>query len=140
MSRYSSLFGPRHLALQAEIDRLFDQMIAEGVARVYRQSHAWTPPLDVFETEQAYVVRMEIAGMRTEDFDILFQEGVLLIRGTRPEPQSPPRTYHQSQIRYGEFIAAVRFPDDVLVDEVEAVYDNGFLHVTLPKKAKNASR
>jgi len=54
--------------------------------------------LDVFETEEAYVVRMEIAGMRTEDFDILFQEGVLLIRGARPEPPSPPRTYHQSQI------------------------------------------
>lgn len=96
------------------------------------RSHLWRPPIDVFETERAIVVRVEIAGMKESDFAITLDERHLSIRGTRPD--SPERrAYRQMEIRFGEFLAEVDLHSPINVDEVEAVYSNGFLKVTLPK-------
>ncbi len=96
------------------------------------QSHAWSPPTDVFETEAIYVVRVEVAGMREQDFQITLQEGYLIIRGNRTDlPER--RAYHQMEIRFGEFSTAVALPGPVDADQSEAVYEDGFLTVMLPK-------
>lgn len=121
--------------IEAEIERLFDRLIVEEFAAVQlRQPRVWTPPTDVFETADEYVVRVEIAGMREDDFDVTYQNGILTIRGVRPEPPAPSRTYHHVQIRYGEFFTAVRFQDAIDEDRIEAEYENGFLTVRLPKR------
>ena len=45
----------------------------------------WSPPTDVYETEKEYIVRVEIAGMREADFEVIFENGFLFIGGVRPE-------------------------------------------------------
>ncbi|HEY2980678.1 MAG TPA: Hsp20/alpha crystallin family protein [Anaerolineales bacterium] len=95
-------------------------------------SSVWSPPTDAFDTEKAYVVRMEIAGMREEDFEIAFQNGTLSIRGFRPD--APERgAYHQMEIRSGKFVTRVAVTADVDVDVATADYKDGFLTVLLPK-------
>jgi HSP20 family protein len=100
--------------------------------RVTFRPHAWRPPTDVFETSREYIVRVEIAGMQDTDFTIVLDGRYLSIRGVRSDlPEK--RAYHQMEIRYGEFISEVEVPGAVSVKEIEAYYNNGFLHVRLPK-------
>jgi HSP20 family protein len=96
------------------------------------RSHAWRPPTDVFEVEEAIVVRVEIAGMEEDDFQIELDGRYLSIKGIRPDPPER-RAYHQMEIRVGEFSIEVELPSAVVANEVEAVYNNGFLRVVLPK-------
>jgi len=96
----------------------------------------WSPPTDVYETEEAYTVRMEIAGMREKDFEIILENDTLLISGSRPDlPER--RAYYQMEIRFGKFATAVGIPGPVNVDEALAEYKDGFLTITLPKSKPN---
>ncbi len=98
------------------------------------QVHAggWSPPTDVYETEEEYVIRVEAAGMRDADFEVTLEDGFLVIRGNRPDiPER--RAYHQMEIRFGQFSTIVGLPGPVNEDQSKAEYDDGFLTVILPK-------
>ncbi len=100
------------------------------------KSSVWDPPTDVYETEDSYVVRMEIAGMREEDFDVSIQNDTLFISGFRPDFPAR-RAYHQMEIRSGKFANAVTLPGPVDADRSLAEYRDGFLTITLPKEKEN---
>ena len=96
------------------------------------RSPAWRPPTDVYETEDAVIVRVEIAGMHETDFSIVLDGRYLSIRGIRQDV-SERRAYHQMEIRFGEFSVDVEMPAAVDVENVQAIYQNGFLKIMLPK-------
>lgn len=100
--------------------------------RLSLRSTAWRPPTDVFETEEAIVVRVEIAGMREDDFIIELNGRNLVVRGTRQDAPER-RAFHQMEIRYGEFAIELELPVYVDADRVQAVYSDGFLRIDLPK-------
>jgi HSP20 family protein len=96
------------------------------------RSSAWSPPTDAYETDDAYIVRVELAGMRDSDFEITAESGYLQIRGNRPDfPER--RAYQQMEIRFGKFSTVIGMPGPVDVDAAHAEYVDGFLTVTLPK-------
>ncbi|HEX2697369.1 MAG TPA: Hsp20/alpha crystallin family protein [Anaerolineales bacterium] len=95
-------------------------------------SSGWSPPTDAYETENEYVVRVELAGMRESDFEVVFEDGLLLITGIRPDV-AERRAYHQMEIRFGKFSTAVMIPGPVDLDQSKAEYRDGFLSVKLPK-------
>jgi HSP20 family protein len=92
----------------------------------------WRPPTDVYETEDTFIVRVDIAGMRETDFTISLVERSLTIRGIRQDI-TERRAYHQMEIPFGEFITEVELPYPVATNEVEAIYRDGFLRIILPK-------
>ena len=94
---------------------------------------AWRPPTDVFETESALIVRVEIAGMRTEDFHLQLDGQTLIVRGTRHDPDLGS-AYHRLEIPFGQFQVVVLLPTAVDEQHVEAEYRDGFLRITLPKR------
>ncbi len=99
-------------------------------------SSLWSPPTDMYETDDSIVVRVEIAGMREEDFEVALEKDSLLISGSRPDlPER--RAYHQMEIRFGKFATAVSLPGPVDVDSSYAEYADGFLTITLPKAKPN---
>jgi HSP20 family protein len=100
------------------------------------RSGVWSPPTDVYEAEDSYIVRVELAGMRESDFEITLEDGFLNISGTRPDVPER-RAYQQMEIRFGRFSSVVGLPGPVNVDESRAEYENGFLTVTLPKAKPN---
>jgi HSP20 family protein len=99
------------------------------------RSTVWSPPTDVYETDKAYLIRVEIAGMREEDFEVAVENHTLHISGTRPD-LSERRAYHQMEIRFGKFATSVGLPGPVNVEGSHAEYKDGFLTVTLPKEKK----
>jgi HSP20 family protein len=92
----------------------------------------WSPPTDVYETEKEYIVRVEIAGMREADFEVIFENGFLFISGVRPDV-SERRAYHQMEIRFGKFSTSIAVPGPVDLDRSEAKYEAGFMTVVLSK-------
>ncbi len=92
----------------------------------------WSPPTDMYETENEYVVRVEVAGMRESDFEVLFESGFLLVNGVRPDV-AERRAYHQMEIRFGKFSTAIGIPGPVDLEASSAEYRDGFLTVVLPK-------
>ena len=97
------------------------------------KSSVWDPPTDVYETEEAYVVCMEIAGMREENFEVSVQNDTLYIMGFRPDYPAR-RAYHQMEIRSGKFATVIGLPGPVNIDNALAEYQDGFLTITLPKE------
>ncbi len=100
--------------------------------RIISRPHAWRPPTDMYETEDAIIIKVEVAGMREADFTISLVERSLTIRGVRQDT-SERRAYHQMEIAFGEFHTEVELPYLVIADKVEATYRDGFLRVILPK-------
>jgi HSP20 family protein len=99
--------------------------------RIVSRPHAWRPPTDVYEIDDAIIIRVEVAGMRESDFTISLVDRMLTIRGVRQDI-SERRAYHQMEIAFGEFSTEVELPYTILSEKVEATYRDGFLHVTLP--------
>jgi HSP20 family protein len=100
--------------------------------QVQVRAGVWSPPTDVYETENDYVVRVEIAGMREEDFQITVEDSFLMITGSRPDVPER-RAYQQMEIRFGKFETVVGIPGPVDLDASHADYSEGFLTVTLPR-------
>ena len=96
------------------------------------RSKIWSPPTDMYETDDAYIVRLEIAGMSEADFTVSVEEGFLIISGSRPDVQER-RAYHQMEIRCGKFTSAVNLPNPVDLENASAEYEDGFFVVCLPK-------
>ncbi|MGE5251512.1 MAG: Hsp20/alpha crystallin family protein [Bacteroidota bacterium] len=101
------------------------------------QSILWSPPTDLSESTDAFVVRVEIAGMREQDFNVVLENDVLTISGSRTDP-AERRAFHQMEIRFGKFATAVALPSPVEVDQAHAEYKDGFLTVTLPKTGRTS--
>ena len=100
------------------------------------RSSVWSPPTDAYETDEAYMIRVELAGMRDSDFEITVENGFLQIRGNRPDfPER--RAYQQMEIRFGRFSTVIGLPGPVDVDASHAEYKDGFLTVTMPKAKPN---
>lgn len=102
-------------------------------------STVWSPPTDVYETDAEVVVRVEIAGMREQDFEVALQDDTLFVSGIRPDVPER-RAYHQMEIRFGKFASAVGLPGPVDADEAQAEYRDGFLTVVLPKSKPSQIR
>jgi HSP20 family protein len=100
--------------------------------RMQNHPRFWRPPMDVYETEESLVVRVEIAGMQENDFSLTQKGRLLLIQGIRND-QMERRAYHQMEIPFGEFQIELELPTNVDESRSEAMYRQGFLKITLPK-------
>jgi len=96
------------------------------------RSSVWSPPTDVYETEENYVIKVEIAGMRDEDLEVAFEDNILMISGFRSD-LNERRAYHQMEIRFGRFELAVEIPATVNMEKATAEYKDGFLTIMLPR-------
>lgn len=121
-----------------EFDRFFDSL-ATGARYLGPHHHSWTPPTDVYEAGGRIVVRIEIAGMKQEDFEVSYDNGLLTVAGSRHDPADKV-AYHRLEISYGDFMTQVHMPWPVDEEAIEAKYDRGFLFITLPRQKVEQTR
>jgi len=123
--------------IEAEMDRLFDEVGPSGRWLPLRRTRTWCPPTDVYDTDNHVVVKVEIAGMEKGHFTISLSNRNLTITGMRHDPLTEATgltlSYQQMEIRYGEFKTEVYLPWAIVEDEIEATYEDGFLKLVLPK-------
>ena len=116
--------------LQREMNELFERMGRTprlGVAGGY-------PAMNVWVNADGAIVTAELPGIDVEDLDVSVQDNTLTISGSRsPEELEEGDTYHRQERRYGQFQRTFQLPFEVEAGEVEATYENGVLHLTLPR-------
>jgi HSP20 family protein len=94
----------------------------------------WRPPVDLYETAEGLSIKVEVAGMSEEDFDVTLYDDTLVVEGMRPwELSAGEARFYAVEVRYGPFMLEVPLPFDVDRDRVQARYERGFLYLTLPK-------
>lgn len=129
-------------AMQRELEELFRrQWGRQQPISIRHSSDLWQPSADVYETEAAYVVLLELAGMRGVELEITLTEGALFVSGRRPElHHSGAVHFHQLGINEGPFQCAIYIPGAVVDSDVTATYDDGLLTITLPKRVAVSRR
>lgn len=95
----------------------------------------WQPALDVLETEKAFVLRVELGGVRRSDIHVSVDGDVVRIRGVRRAPEEADvQRLHRMEIVFGPFERALTIPVPFERDQVSAQLADGFLRVTVPKR------
>ena len=116
----------------------FSSFFGASYPSLYRKELCWKPPTDVYETDDNFVVILELAQMNPMDVSITFRDGILFIRGIRKSvPPKERRQYHKLEINYGPFERKVAIPEDVDIEALSATYKEGFLTIQLPKSTQN---
>jgi len=117
--------------MRSEMDRLWDSFF-EGRPKV--RFGEWFPSLDVAETKNDIVVKVELPGMDQKDINISLSDGHLIIKGEKKqEKEEKEENYHFIERSYGAFTRSVQLPKEVKHDKISASYKNGVLKVVLPK-------
>lgn len=120
-------------SLKHEMDRVFDRFL-EGRWDEIPGLGEWTPNMDISETKDSLVAKVEVPGMDPKDIQISLQENLLTIKGEkRQEKEEKDEHYHRVERAYGVFTRSVRLPVAVDASKVTASFKNGLLTVTLPK-------
>lgn len=100
---------------------------------------AWEPPVDISESDTAYLVKAEIPGVKKEDVRVTIEDGMLTLQGERKmEKQS--NKFHRVERCYGSFMRSFLVPDDADGGNVNAEFKDGMLNITLAKTEKAKPR
>ena len=101
------------------------------------QDKLWYPAADVYQSEEGWVVIIELAGVSAEDIEIDIQGNVLYIAGARRDRTcSHGVSYHQMEITYSRFEKTLKFPASIQGARIEHNFDNGLLIIRLRKGEK----
>ena len=99
---------------------------------------SWTPPIDVYETTDRYVIAAELPGLAREHIELALEDTRLTIRGQRIDRTASSGDvmhFHQVERGHGAFARTFEFGSKIDTDAVSADLTNGVLTVTLPKAA-----
>jgi HSP20 family molecular chaperone IbpA len=98
----------------------------------------WRPAMDIHETADAVLVKIDLAGMSEEDIEILLYPNAIVVTGERTDDSDSDEEtyYHEAQIRYGSFRADAYLSTPVRTEMASAVYTNGMLRITLPRRVE----
>ena len=127
-------------AEMASLRRAMDRWLDEGMPRPWRML-GWDAgegyvPLDLYETDEALVVKASLPGVKPEDVEVTITGETLTIKGeSRREEEEKKTNYYRQEAWYGGFTRSLTLPTQVEADKAEAVFEHGVLKLTIPKAA-----
>jgi HSP20 family protein len=93
----------------------------------------WVPNTDVYATDNGLVVKVELAGMRSEHLEITVEGSRLRICGNRPDGcRAAKASFLVMEINYGPFESVLEMPEGYDLSQAKAAYLNGFLRIDVP--------
>jgi HSP20 family protein len=120
------------------------QLFQDTVSRILsdeNQVRPWSPAVDILETENELIFKVDAAGVNLKDIDIQLENGTLTLKGERKfEKDDKVKGYHRIERSYGAFARSFTLPDTVNAENVHADYAQGVLTVTLPKQERAKPR
>ena len=135
--------------LRREVDRLFEDFTLSPFRLPFRRPafdiepfwapESWVavPAVDFVEKDNAYEVHADLPGMDEKDIEVKIANGVMTIKGQKEENKEEKKEdFHLRERRFGSFERALKVPDTVDTDKIEASFKKGVLTVTLPKTAE----
>jgi len=125
------------LSRMATLNRAMEEVVGRADEPTNGSGSYWTPEMDAWETEQAFVVQLDLPGVTRDQVDVTFDRNTLTIRGTRlatiPQAEQGELRVFFAERAPGAFIRTLRFPQYVEASRIDASFTNGVLTVTVPK-------
>jgi HSP20 family molecular chaperone IbpA len=122
--------------MEARMRRLMENMFGPWSGQAAMVSPKFQPAADIYETPQALIIRMELAGLTRADISLTLHRLELVVSGRRRFPQAEPvQRFHRLEIDYGNFERRFQLPRAADEARVEAEYTNGILVIKLPWRA-----
>jgi HSP20 family protein len=127
--------------MTSELDRMFeDPWMLRWPAVELEKDTAWAPKVDVVEKDNRLITRVDLPGVKKEDFSVEVADGQLILSGERKtEREENTGNVYRSECQYGSFYRAVPLPEGITAEDVKATFTNGVLEVTMPLPAKPAA-
>lgn len=123
------------MAIGDRMNRMLDERLGFGSVGIGDPfNEVWRPPVDLVETPDAFVFRVELAGVARDDIDIEVDQRTLRLRGIkRFTREVDQQRFHRMECGYGRFERRFTLPVDVDTDRVAAKLEEGVLTVRVPK-------
>jgi HSP20 family protein len=132
---------PLHnVAMNGEFDRLIKTVFEAPARAAALANHAWTPPLDVWETEGELVYAFDLPGIPEEKIAVELEHGTLTVSGSRERTQLEDGRFFRYERPFGEFTRSVALPEGTGDSEARAHYASGVLEVHIQKPEQSKPR
>lgn len=127
--------------MHQEMDRLFEDFFGVEKGHFPSGETLMVPSLDMSETKDSLLVKMDIPAMEPKDINIDVSGDVLTVSGERKqEEKKEGENYLVNERRYGSFRRSFRLPSWANTQKVDAQYRNGLLELTIGKKEESKPR
>ena len=124
-----SIWNPIH-----EMDELFHNRLASVLGGEGALSGAWSPMVDIEETELNYLIRAELPGLSKKSVKVVVEDGVLTLSGERDlERKVEGKTFHRIERSHGTFTRSFTLPENADAESVSANYKEGLLEIQVAK-------
>ena len=123
-------------SMQSEMNRLFGTFFDSPTPRNGRGTavRSWIPAMDVTENDNEYILKADLPGLSESDVNVELDDNVLRISGERKSEHTESKDgYHRVERAFGRFSRALRVPEGVSADGIQASFDNGVLEVHIQK-------
>jgi HSP20 family protein len=122
--------------MQSRLNRLFGDTTFPRMGEAGMSFSAWSPAVDVQETDNEYVIKADLPDVKKEDVKVELLDGTLTIEGERQqEKEEKGKKFHKIEREYGKFLRRFAMPSEVDASKVQAEFKNGVLNVHLPKSS-----
>ncbi|SPE26194.1 Heat shock protein Hsp20 [Acidobacteriia bacterium SbA2] len=120
---------------QRDFDRLFRGAFSSQPGETELSTRSWAPPVDIYETEDAIVLKAELPGVDPKDVEVRVEDNTLYLKGERKfEKEVKEQNYHRVERSYGSFARSFSLPNSISTDQVKAEFKDGLLTLTMPKR------
>src|SRR3954447_1779942 len=120
-----------------DFTRLFDSLFEPRSVSAQR----WVPAMDLVETEDHYLLKADLPGMKQEDVAIEFADGTLTISGERSlEYERKEKGFFRLERSFGKFSRSLSLPDGIDAGKIAATFHDGVLEVLVPKPEERKPR
>jgi HSP20 family protein len=121
--------------LQKEYVRLLKEAFSPMSGETEVSTRSWAPPVDIYETEDAIVLKAELPGIDPKDVEVRVEDNTLYLKGERKyEKEVKEQNYHRVERSYGSFARSFSLPNSIDAEKVKAEYKDGLLTLTMPKR------
>ena len=125
--RRSGLFGEL-VKMQREMERMSRNLTGGVSSRVF-------PPINIYENADGYSLRAEMPGIDPDTLDITITKNEIGLKGERKPPElAEGERYHRRERNFGKFSRVFTLPGNVDSDNIQAMFTNGILDLTIPRK------
>ena len=129
----------RMLTLSQVMDEASNRSVSDALVESRPRIQLWIPPVDIYETENAFMIEADLPGVHAENVDIQFDRNTLTISGTRaatlPAKEQAQLRVFGAERPSGTFSRSVRLPDHVDAEKIAAKVSSGVLPVQVPRAA-----
>lgn len=130
-----------------KINKLFSGGTQQGAPQAGGGNEEWFSEyegqlaIDAYQTDDAYIIKAPIAGVKKEDLDVNITETTVTIKGTRKgEEEIKKENYIAQECYWGSFTRSFQIPEGADTEKATAVLKNGILTIRIPKEAKSQAK